>query len=135
VVEQLVSRGARRITLEPLTPAAVAELASDVMRASPDQALLELAANAAGNPFFLVELLRGLREERLVRIEDGVARLLDARLPKRVAAGMRYRLARLSESAHQLALAAASLGRTFTIGDLASMLGAPAASVLTRSSS
>src|SRR5882724_5933872 len=131
VVEQLVSQGARRITLEPLTPAAVAELAADVMQASPDQALLELAADASGNPFFLVELLRGLREERLVRIEDGVASLLEARLPKRVAAGMRHRLARLSESARQLAVAAASLGRTFTVRDLASMLGVPAAALLT----
>ena len=131
VVEQLVSRGARRITLEPLTPAAVAELASEVMAASPDRALLELAADAAGNPFFLVELLRGLREERLVRVEDGVARLLEARLPKRVAAGMRHRLARLSESARQLAASAASLGRGFTVAELASMLGAPAASLLT----
>ncbi|HTE64081.1 MAG TPA: LuxR C-terminal-related transcriptional regulator, partial [Solirubrobacteraceae bacterium] len=131
VVEQLASRGARRITLEPLTPAAVAELASEVMGASPDEALLELAADAAGNPFFIVELLRGLREERLVRIEGGVARLLEARLPKRVAAGMRHRLARLSESARQLAVAAASLGRGFTVGELASMLGAPAASLLT----
>jgi len=131
VVEQLVSQGARRITLEPLTPVAVAELASDVMQATPDQALLELATDAAGNPFFLVELLRGLREERLVRIEDGAAQLLEARLPKRVAAGMRHRLARLSESARQLAVAAASLGRTFTVRDLASMLGVPAASLLT----
>lgn len=131
VVEQLVESGARRITLEPLTSPAVAEVTSDVMRASPDQALLELAADAAGNPFFLVELLRGLREERLVRIEDGVAKLLEARLPKRVATGMRHRLARLSESARQLAVAAASLGRAFTVGELASMLGAPAASLLT----
>jgi DNA-binding CsgD family transcriptional regulator len=130
VVEQLVSQGARRITLEPLTPAAVAELAAEAMRARPDQALLDLAADAAGNPFFLVELLRGLREERLVRIEDGVARLLEARLPKRVAAGMRHRLARLSESARQLAVAAASLGRGFTVGELAAMLEAPAASLL-----
>ena len=131
VVEHLASLGARRITLEPLTPAAVAGLASEVMRASPDQALLDLAADAAGNPFFLVELLRGLREERLVRIEDGVATLVEARLPKRVAAGMRHRLGRLSESARQLAVAAASLGRGFTVGQLASMLGAPAASLLT----
>jgi DNA-binding CsgD family transcriptional regulator len=131
VVEQLSSQGARRITLEPLTSAAVAELASEIMQASPDPALLELAADAAGNPFFLVELLRGLREERLVRIEDGAARLLEARLPKRVAAGMRHRLARLSESARQLAVAAASLSRGFTVGELASMLGAPAASLLT----
>jgi DNA-binding CsgD family transcriptional regulator len=131
VVEQLASRGARRITLDPLTPSAVAEIASDVMRADPDQPLLDLAADAAGNPFFLVELLRGLREERLVRIEDGVATLLEARLPKRVATGMRHRLARLSESARQLAVAAASLGRGFTVAQLASMLGAPAASLLT----
>jgi DNA-binding CsgD family transcriptional regulator len=131
VVEQLVSQGAQKITLEPLTPDAVAELASEVMQASPDQALLELAADAVGNPFFLVELLRGLREERLVRIVDGVARLLEARLPERVAAGMRHRLARLSESARQLAVSAASLGRGFTFGELASMLAAPATSLLT----
>ena len=55
VVEQLASQGARRIVLEPLTPEAVAEFASEVMGASPEQALLELAADAAGNPFFLVE--------------------------------------------------------------------------------
>ncbi|MCU1664373.1 MAG: hypothetical protein JWR58_4438 [Pseudonocardia sp.] len=131
LVEQLASHGARRIILEPLTPDAVAELASEVMEASPDQALLELAVDAAGNPFFLVELLQGLREERLVRIEEGEARLVEARLPERVAAGMRHRLARLSESARQLAVAAASLGRSFTVGELASMLGAPATSLLT----
>ncbi|MFI5776004.1 AAA family ATPase [Nocardia sp. NPDC051570] len=131
VVDRLASQGARRITLEPLTEPAVAELAADVMQAIPDQPLLELAADAAGNPFFLVELLRGLREERLVRIEDGMATLVEARLPKRVAIGMRQRLARLSESARQLAAAAASLGRGFTVAELASMLGVPAASLLT----
>jgi DNA-binding CsgD family transcriptional regulator/tetratricopeptide (TPR) repeat protein len=131
VVDQLVAQGARRITLDPLPPAAVAELAAEVMGASPDQALLELAADAAGNPFFLVELLRGLREERLVRIEGGVAHLVAARLPKRVAAGMRHRLARLSESARQLATAAASLGRGFTVGQLVVLLGVPAAALLT----
>jgi len=131
LVEQLTSRGAHRIVLEPLTPDAVAEIASEVMAASPDQALLELAADAAGNPFFLVELLQGLREERLVRIEDGEARLVEARLPARVAASMRHRLARLSESARQLAAAAASLGRGFSLRELASMSGAPATSLLT----
>jgi DNA-binding CsgD family transcriptional regulator len=44
---------------------------------------------------------------------------------------MRHRLARLSESARPLALAAASLGRGFTVGELASMLGARPASLLT----
>jgi DNA-binding CsgD family transcriptional regulator len=131
LVERLTSHKARRINLEPLTSHAVADLASEVMPASPDPALLELAADAAGNPFFLVELLRGLREEGLVRVEGGVARLVEARLPRRVATGMRHRLARMSESARQLAVAAASLGRGFTFGELASMLEASPSSLLT----
>jgi DNA-binding CsgD family transcriptional regulator len=44
---------------------------------------------------------------------------------------MRQRLARLSESSRQLAVAAASLGRGFTVRELASMAGAPATSLLT----
>jgi DNA-binding CsgD family transcriptional regulator len=43
---------------------------------------------------------------------------------------MRERLARMPESASRLAIAAASLGRNFSVSDLAQMLGLPPASVL-----
>ncbi len=131
VVGRLLDGGAQRIVLEPLAADAVAELARDTIAARPDQSVLKLAASAAGNPFFLVELLRGLSEERLIRVEDGEARLLETRLPSRVDAGMRQRLARLSESARQTAITAASLGRRFSVSELVAMLDVTPATLLT----
>ena len=47
--------------LEPLSLAAVAQVARDVMQAEPDESVLRMAGQAGGNPFLLVELLEGLR--------------------------------------------------------------------------
>jgi DNA-binding CsgD family transcriptional regulator/tetratricopeptide (TPR) repeat protein len=129
-VEYLVEEGAERLVLEPLSQAAVAQVASDVMQAEPDETLLRMAGEAGGNPFLLVELLEGLRQERLVRVDSGRATLTAHRLPDRVRASMRERLARMSDSARLLATVAGSLGRTFSVADLATMLGVPPASLL-----
>jgi DNA-binding CsgD family transcriptional regulator/DNA-binding Lrp family transcriptional regulator len=130
-VEYLADEGAERLALEPLSPAAVAEVARDVMQAEPDETLLRMAGEAGGNPFLLVELLEGLRQEGLVRVDAGHATLTDDRLPDRVSTSMRERLARMSDSARQVATVAGSLGRAFSVSDLATMLGLPPASVLT----
>jgi DNA-binding CsgD family transcriptional regulator/DNA-binding Lrp family transcriptional regulator len=129
-VEYLGDEGAERLVLEPLSQAAVAQVARDVMRAEPDETLLRMAGEAGGSPFLLVELLEGLRQEKLVRVDSGRATLTDYRLPDRVSTSMRERLARMSESARQLATVAGSLGRTFSVSDLAAMLGLAPASVL-----
>ena len=97
-VEHLADDGAETLTLEPLSPAAVAQVARDVMQAEPDEPLLRVAGQAAGNPFLLVELLEGLRQEGLVRVEAGRAALIEDRLPERVSKSMRERLARMSGS-------------------------------------
>jgi DNA-binding CsgD family transcriptional regulator/DNA-binding Lrp family transcriptional regulator len=129
-IEYLADEGAERLVLEPLSQAAVARIAGDVMHAEPDETLLQMASEAGGNPFLLVELLEGLREENLVRVDSGQATLTDYRLPDRVRASMRERLARMSESARQVATVAGSLGRTFAVSDLAEMLGLAPASLL-----
>jgi DNA-binding CsgD family transcriptional regulator len=129
-VEQLARDGAR-LVLEPLSQAAVAQVATDVVQAKPDQALLRMAEDAGGNPFLLVELLLGLRQEQLLRIDSGEATLTATRLPDRFRTSMRERLARMPESARQVATVAASLGRTFSFSDLATMLRLPPASLLT----
>ncbi|MDQ1540896.1 MAG: hypothetical protein QOH29_1622, partial [Actinomycetota bacterium] len=100
-VEYLAAEGAQRLVLEPLGQAAVAQVASDVMQAEPDETLLRMAGGAGGNPFLLVELLEGLRQEELVRVDSGRATLTAHRLPDRVRASMRERLWRMSESARQ----------------------------------
>ena len=130
-VEYLADEGAERLVLGPLSQAAVAQVASDAMQAEPDETLLRLAGEAGGNPFLLVELLEGLRQEDLVRVDSGLATLTAYRVPDRVGASMRERLDRVSESARQLATVAGSLGRTLSVSDLAEMLGVPPASLLT----
>jgi DNA-binding CsgD family transcriptional regulator/tetratricopeptide (TPR) repeat protein len=130
-VEYLADEGAQRLMLEPLSEAAVAQMASDVMQAAPDEMLVRMTAEAGGNPFLLVELLEGLRLEELVRVDAGRATLTADRLPDRVRASMRERLARMSDSARQVATVAGSLGRTFSVSELSEILGLRPASVVT----
>jgi DNA-binding CsgD family transcriptional regulator len=67
-------------------------------------------------------MLRGLKEEHLIRIESGKAELTDTRLPGRVKEDMRRRLGLLSDPANEVVAAATSLGRQFTFDELAAML-------------
>jgi DNA-binding CsgD family transcriptional regulator len=129
-LDHLADEGAEGLVLEPLGAEAVAEMARDVMQAEPDQSLLQIAGEAGGNPFLLAELLEGLREEKLVRVDSGQATLTDYRLPDRVSTSMHERLARMSEPARQVATVAGSLGRTFSVSQLAEMLARPPASLL-----
>jgi DNA-binding CsgD family transcriptional regulator len=130
-IESLEEIGAQTLPLGPLDGDAVGQLAGDLLGAEPDPGLLELAGRAHGSPFLLVELLRGLQEDALVRTDCGLATLVEARLPARVADSMRDRLSRLSEPARQAALVASVLGRRFSFGHLSAMLNKPPAALLT----
>jgi DNA-binding CsgD family transcriptional regulator len=130
-IDWLEGNGAEKIVLGPLDSDSVAQLAADVLRAEPDSAVLKMAERAGGNPFLLVEILSGLREEKLVQIESGRAELVEARLPHRVSESMRRRLERMSDSARQAATVASALGRRFALGELAAMLGLSPSALLT----
>ena len=129
-VEGLVNSGAPTCVLGPLDAAATGQVVRDVMRAKPDDALLSLAQRAHGNPFLLVELLRGLLEEALVAIESDRVRLVDGRLPARVSDSMRDRLARMTDFAIQVADVASVLDRSFSFDQLARMLDVAPAPLL-----
>ena len=121
--ERLQQEGATKLVLAPLSDSAVAEVTADTMRGQPDDALLAMARRSRGSPYLLTELLAGLREEQLVRVDSGQAGLVEARLPRRVSDTMRQRLHRLSEPARQAARVASSLGLGFSATNLAAMLG------------
>jgi DNA-binding CsgD family transcriptional regulator len=131
-IESLDEIGAHTLTLGPLDCDAVEEVVGDLLSAEPDPGLLELAARAHGSPFLLVELLRGLQEDALVRTDSGHATLVEARLPARLTDSMRDRLSRLSERARQAALLASVLGRRFSFGHLSAMLSEPPSALLER---
>ncbi|HEX4219987.1 MAG TPA: AAA family ATPase [Acidimicrobiales bacterium] len=130
-VDSLEDQGATRITLGPLDQAGVAQIAADVLGAEPDGELLKMAERPAGSPFLLVELLSGLRDEGLVRVESGRAELIEWRLPDRVSQSMRLRLERMSDSARQVVTVAAALGRRFSLDDVAAMLKLSPSELLT----
>ncbi|MFI7535330.1 AAA family ATPase [Streptosporangium sp. NPDC049376] len=126
----LRSEGAATVTLRPLCGQAVALVAADTLGAPPDEELTALAAQAGGNPFLLVELLTGLREEDAVKVEDGLARLTGPTLPRRVHTAVRRRLEEVSTRTRHLLEATAVLGRSFSPAYAAEMLGETPAALL-----
>jgi DNA-binding NarL/FixJ family response regulator len=118
------------ITLGPLDEAGVAAVAEDLLGGVPDAALLTALAGVHGQPFLLTELLRGLREEGLVAVSDGSARLVGTGLPVRFRDSVGYHLARLSAGARDALQLASVLGRRFSADELAALGGAVPAEVL-----
>jgi DNA-binding NarL/FixJ family response regulator len=127
---RLESADTLSITLGPLDKAGVAAVAEDLLGGVPDAALLTALAGVHGQPFLLTELLRGLREERLVAVSDGSARLVGTGLPVRFRDSVGYHLARLSDGARDALQLASALGRRFSADELAALGGAAPAEVL-----
>jgi DNA-binding CsgD family transcriptional regulator len=122
--------GAVRINPAPLDKDAVAALLTGAFGAPPDQALLALACGAAGNPSLLTELIRGLRDDKAVRVTGGRAVLVSTQLPRRVHRVAQRRLDGLSKQARHLVVTAAVLGPSFRLEDAAEMLGETPAGLL-----
>jgi DNA-binding CsgD family transcriptional regulator len=129
-VRALTGAGADRIDLHPLDDEAVALLAGDLLGGVPDEAVLASAARAAGHPLLLAELFRGWRDEELIRVEEGRARLVDDVLPARLRDAVARRTARLSAPARELLEVGAVLGRRFPPDLLAAMIDRPPPAVL-----
>jgi predicted ATPase len=128
---QMLERdGAARLALAPLSDDAVTDLLTEAFGAPPGEDLVALAAGAGGNPSVLIELVRGLRDERTVRVAGGQASLVSAGLPAPVSRLAGQRLAGLSRRAQHLLKTAAALGGSFRLADVAEMLGDTPAGVL-----
>ena len=126
---RLEAAGALKVTLPPLDEAAVAGIAEDVLGAAPDPALLQVLAGVRGQPFLLTELLRGLREEKLVEVDGGPARLTGSRIPLRFVDSVNDQLGRLSPDARDALQMGCVLGRRFSADELAGLTGITPAAV------
>jgi DNA-binding CsgD family transcriptional regulator len=120
---RLEAADAVKITLNPLDQTAIGLVAEDVLGGTPDPALFKVLAGVQGQPFLLTELLRGLQDEKLVEIADGIARLSDLQLPRRFYGSVNGQLARLSTAARDALQVAAVLGRRFSADELAALTG------------
>jgi DNA-binding CsgD family transcriptional regulator len=126
-LDRLDDGRALKIALRPLDQAAAAGVAEDVLGGVPDDALLKALAGVEGHPFLLTELLQGLRDENLVAVGGGTARLTGTGMPLRFVDSVNYQLGRLSESARDALQMACVLGSRFSADELAGLTGnAPA---------
>jgi predicted ATPase len=126
-ISRLKAAGAAEVRLGPLDEAAVAEVTRDVLGGEPDEALRQVLTRADGQPFLLTELLSGLRDEDLVLVVGGTAVLVaGATLPRRFVGTVAGQLARLAAPARDAVEMASVLGRSFSLDELAGLLGRPA---------
>jgi len=128
--DRIAEAGALKITLTPLDGDAVADVAADLLGGSPDPALLTVLAGVRGQPFLLTELLRGMREERLVEVAEGSATLTGTRIPLRFVDSVNDQLGRLPAEARDALQMACALGRRFSADELAGLTGSAPAAIL-----
>jgi DNA-binding CsgD family transcriptional regulator len=110
LVRSWEARGADLLSLGPLDEASVGALARQVSGAETDAGLPTAMAAAAGNPLYVIELARtpagaGPMPESLITV-------------------VTRRLSGLSDQARQILPVAAVLGPSFTVAELAAVLGA-----------
>jgi DNA-binding CsgD family transcriptional regulator len=127
---ELTTTGAATIRLTPLPASAVAQVAADTLGAPAGGDLLRTLADGQGNPFLIVDLLAGLREENLVSVADGRARLVENRVPHRLEDSMRRRLSRTTPAGERVVTVAASLARQFTLSQISAMARLPVADLV-----
>lgn len=108
--------GAVTVGLEPIDSAAAVDLVAEAARCERTDGLVEVVSRAGGNPLFLTELAKTL-------VADGLGPEVHGsiRLPSLQAAVLN-RLANLTPSSRQLLAAAAILGNSFYIDDLAALI-------------
>ncbi len=117
-----------RLTLRPLSTEDASQLASAVLGGANLSPELEryVAERAAGNPFFLEEIMRALRDAGGIEERDGQMVLLSAaaeRLPTTLTGVLLARLDRLDQRSRSVVQVASVIGRTFPLRLLAEVMG------------
>jgi ABC-type transport system substrate-binding protein/class 3 adenylate cyclase len=121
---QLVDRARRRfrrlfleLELEPLTHVDTHALAeADAGGELPEELTQLLAERAGGNPYFVGEALRDLRERDALEEENGRVVLVgEAAIPAALQEALQARLDRLDPEARELITTAAVIGRIFSL--------------------
>jgi DNA-binding CsgD family transcriptional regulator len=121
----LHGQSATTISMGPLGPDEIRDLLSDVAGAPPGPSLVDLAAQASGNPLYLRELVESLVREGGVTVGE-LAELRESSLStvrRSLAAALDSRLSFVGEGALGMLRIAALLGREFAVTEVAALSG------------
>jgi DNA-binding CsgD family transcriptional regulator len=125
---QRAQNDAARIELLALAEDAVADLVAALAGGKPDAPLLRLTGSAAGNPFYVTEIIDALtRSGSLTISESGTAQLASGitttSLPRSLSAAIANRLGFVPQPVRETLRMASLLGVQFAVPDLATVLG------------
>ena len=124
-LDQLLSdvfdAGARLIRLDPFAPEEVYALACTELGAAPGPELMAVLGKAGGNPLWVVEMLRSLSDEGLLRQGGTTAGAGFSALPGSLREVVVRRLRYLPEATLALLQIAAVLGDTVSVHDVAAV--------------
>jgi predicted ATPase len=123
----LEEAGVRLLTVRPLADDAVAGLVAEIVAAEPGPGLLARISGAAGNPLFVTELVGALAQEGGIETAGGWAETAELMLPPTLRLTILRRLSFLPEDTLQALRVASILGSGFSLADLATVGGRPAA--------
>lgn len=108
------------VKLNRLPDSAVELLVAELSRGRPGRSLLEIAADAAGNPLYLTELVAALGRGRRLELNDvGVVEVTGGPVPVSLLGAIADRLDFLERDVRVVLQAAALLGIEFLVTDLA----------------
>jgi DNA-binding NarL/FixJ family response regulator len=130
----LLADGGTVLTLPPLSPDAIADLARDVLGGTPGPRLADGLRQASGNPLYARELAEALVREGRVRVSGQLAELADEpvrfQVPASLAAVLRERLSGLPPDVVAVLRQAALLGLEFAVPDLEVITGLTAVELM-----
>jgi len=125
VLDRLVEAGASRVHLGPLSGAEATALARDLAESGRTADLSRLIAQAGGNPFYLIELMKVGGFPRAAGMSAA-----QGEVPYDVRSALRQHLRPLSRAGRHLLDVASVLGREFSVAELAAMTGQLASQLL-----
>ncbi len=125
-----VSRGAGRVTLDPLDEAVCTRLAAELARGEPGPRLSEHVRACGGNPLFVAELIGALETEGSIELDsEGGAEVAPGEVPPTLALTVLARLSFLTSEVVEVLGLASVLGSSFSVADLSLLSGRPAAAL------
>ncbi|MGH3752916.1 MAG: helix-turn-helix transcriptional regulator [Pseudonocardiaceae bacterium] len=130
VLDELASHGAAQLALAALDGPAVAALAEAVVGAPPGAVLSGQLSRAAGNPLFVIELVKALREQRSRAVHQGRIDVADSSPPQTLPLTILRRVSNLAPATLEVLRVATALGREFSVAELSMVTGRSAVTLL-----
>ncbi|GAB3344624.1 ATP-binding protein [Modestobacter lapidis] len=121
--EVLLAVGGIPVHLDALPAEDVDGLTAHLTGAPPGPVLRACVRKAGGNPFYVVETVRALVEDRALEVRAGRSECRDQLLPSSVRRLVLHRLTALPTDVQEVLRLAAVLGGSFSVADLAAFTG------------